>query len=640
MKSFDKTAWIALTARGVEQARLLRERLRLGEIHRPSRYGPVPNHGREHSFDESLAGLVPRWFERYDHLVFFLAAGAAARLIAPCLKSKKTDPGVIVIDESGRFVVPILAGHEGGANAFARRIAGAIGAIPVVTTGSDTAGGFDLFSLEERFGWVPDSASAFKTISRAILDQRPIAVVQEIGGPRTRLDPTALPDFFSAANGLEDLDTHKHEYLIWITDRIAEPPEGFTPDRVLRYRPKSLILGIGCERGIATEAVEEGIFQTLREAGYAFESVRALASIDLKADEPGLLAAAERFGWETIFFDAEQLATVRGIVNRSETVEACVGTPGVAEPAALRAAGVDRLLLEKRIVAPSGSSKRLTLALARASDYRRRSVEDDSGRVIFIGAGPGDPDLLAVKADREIRRADVLVYAGSLVSEEIVRRAPIDATLHDSAPLNLEEVGRIMIEAARAGKRVVRLQSGDLSLYSAIQEQMNLLDEAGVPFELVPGISSYQAAASALKSEFTLPEVAQTIILTRAEGKTKMPDAESLESLAAHRATICVFLSASLAQKVQERLSTAYPPDTPTAILYRVSWPDEEIVVTTLDRLASTIRERRFSRTTLIIVGEAIGGGKIRSKLYDKSHAHIFRRRTVEAESTAIERDV
>jgi precorrin-4 C11-methyltransferase len=179
--------------------------------------------------------------------------------------------------------------------------------------------------------------------------------------------------------------------------------------------------------------------------------------------------------------------------------------------------------------------------------------------------------------------------------------------------------------AVRAGQRVVRLQSGDTSLYSTIQEQMTLLDEAGIETEVTPGISSFQAAASALKSELTLPEVVQTVILTRAEGKTKMPPLEALESLAAHRATLCIFLSVLIADEVQEQLLTAYPADTPVAILYRVSWPDENIVTTTLANLAAEVREHRFTRTTLILVGEAIGGRKNRSRLYDKTHGHLFR---------------
>ena len=163
---------------------------------------------------------------------------------------------------------------------------------------------------------------------------------------------------------------------------------------------------------------------------------------------------------------------------------------------------------------------------------------------------------------------------------------------------------------------------------------MTLLDEAGVSFDMIPGISAYQAAAAALKTELTLPEVAQTIILTRGEGTTKMPGAESLASLAEHRATLCIFLSARLGKKVQEQLSAAYPPDTPAAILYRVSWPDEKIIVTTLARLAATICEHRLTRTTLIMVGQAVGGRRNRSKLYDKDHAHLFRRRTHEAKDS------
>jgi len=185
----------------------------------------------------------------------------------------------------------------------------------------------------------------------------------------------------------------------------------------------------------------------------------------------------------------------------------------------------------------------------------------------------------------------------------------------------------ITITAVQAGKQVVRLQSGDLSLYSAIQEQMALLDEAGIDYEAVPGISAFQAAAAALHSELTIPEVVQTIILTRGEGKTKMPAGESLAALAAHRASLCIFLSARLSRTIQEQLLTAYAPETPVAILYRVSWPDEKIIVTRLQDLHSEIRKHNLTRTTLILVGEAIGSRKNRSRLYHTTHAHIFRRR-------------
>jgi precorrin-4 C11-methyltransferase len=253
------------------------------------------------------------------------------------------------------------------------------------------------------------------------------------------------------------------------------------------------------------------------------------------------------------------------------------------------------------------------------------------GKVVFVGAGPGDPDLLTLKGRQALARAEVVVYAGSLVPEEILRHAPAAAVLHNSAPLTLEEVMDRLIAAARAGKRVVRLHSGDTSLYSAMQEQMALLDTAGIEYEVIPGVSSFQAAAAALKAELTLPEVTQTVILTRAEGQTPMPTGEALADLARHRATLCIFLSARLAQQVQEQLLGAYPPETPAAILYRISWPDEKIIRTELRCLAEEVRRHNLTRTTLILVGAALGErSDHRSQLYDQHHGHLFRARSRE----------
>ena len=252
------------------------------------------------------------------------------------------------------------------------------------------------------------------------------------------------------------------------------------------------------------------------------------------------------------------------------------------------------------------------------------------GKVTFIGAGPGDPELLTIKARNVLGRADVVIYAGSLIPEAILQYAPATATLHNSASLTLEEVLALLHTAVHSGKEVVRLQSGDLSLYSAMQEQITWLEAAGIAYEVIPGISAFQAAAAALRSELTIPEVVQTIILTRGEGQTPMPTQESLASLAAHQASLCLFLSARLSRKIQEQLLTAYPPETPVAIVYRVSWPDEKILLTELQHLHRTIREHKLTRTTLILVGQAIGARRNRSRLYDATHAHIFRRRSHE----------
>jgi precorrin-4 C11-methyltransferase len=628
MSESRQIALIAVTRRGIEQARLLRQRLRTGELHRPAHDGPAA-HPWEHAFAGPLAEQVPELFGRCDQLVFFLATGAAVRLIAPCLNSKHVDPGVLTVDESGRFVVPILSGHEGGANAFARRVAGCLGATAVVTTASDVLGGFSPDLLEEAFGWTAEPRERLKAAAVALVNGEPVAIVQEVGSSDTWLDDRELPPHVTFARKIQQLPQQSFSFLLWITDRLVEEDHGFVPDRILWYRPKSLVLGVGCERGISLAALEDGLARFLQEHRFSIAGIDTLASVDVKAGEEALVELARKNGWQTAFYSSAELSAVGGLPNPSEVVERCVGAPGVAEPAALLAAGTDRLLVEKQVLSSDFGPQRMTFALAR---FKRFADSSGQGRVTFLGAGPGDPELLTLKGRNILARADVVVYAGSLVPEAILRHAPKDAILHNSAPLTLEDVGRILVEAAQAGRRVVRLQSGDTSIYSAIQEQMALLDAAGIAYDVVPGISSYQATAAALGCELTVPEAVQTIILTRGEGQTSMPETEALSDLAQHRATLALFLSARLSEAVQADLLTAYPPDTPVAIAYRVTWPDEKIILTTLDRLHQTMREQNLTRTTLILVGQALKRGENRSRLYDARHAHIFRPRTQHAE--------
>lgn len=623
MSASPRVVLIAVTKRGLDMARLLRTRLRTGDVHRPRRYGRAA-HSWEHLFDGALAGRVPDLFARADQLVLFLATGAVTRLIAPCLSSKRTDPGVLAVDEAGQFVVPVLSGHQGGANAFARTVAGHLGAIPVITTASDVIGGLSLDLLEQAFAWTAEPAERLKSAARALVDGEPTAFVQEIGTSQSWLDQRELPENVTLVPDAGQLAGDAFTNVLWISDRLVEHPS-VDGERVLWYRPKSLVVGIGCERGITLEALRDGLERVLRKHRYAWSSIDTLASLDVKQDEEALVALAREQGWRTVFYSADELARVTGAPNPSAVVARCVGTPGVAEPAALLAAGAEALLVEKQVITSSLGPQRMTFALARRAEFQTASRQ---GKVIFIGAGPGDPELLTLKARRALQRAAVVVYAGSLIPEEVVRCASATAPRHNSASMTLEEVMAILIRSARAGKTVARLQSGDTSIYSAIQEQMTLLDEAGIDYEVIPGISSFQAAAAALKAELTLPESVQTIILTRAAGKTPMPHGEALEQLARHRSTLCIFLSATLAAKIERQLLTAYPPTTPVAILHRVSWPDEKIIVTELGKLRATIRANRLTRTTLILVGEAIAGRKNRSRLYDATHGHIFRSRS------------
>lgn len=634
MKSSTKIALIAVTHHGLEQARVLRTRLGHGELHRPAHLGDA-EHPWECRFDGAVSEQVPSLFARCDQLVFFLAAGAVTRLIAPCLVSKSSDPGVLAVDEGGHFVIPLLSGHQGGANAFARTVAGCLGATPVITTASDVLGGLSIDELADRFGWIAEPEERLKATAAALVNREPTAIVQEIGSRGSWLDETELPENVVFVSNAHRLPNQRLERIVWVTDRCVDDCHGLDEKRILWLRPPSLVLGVGCERGISIEALSDGLERFLHTQGFARASIRTLASVDVKADETALLELAKQHGWQTVFYPAEELARVHGIPNPSPVVEQFVGTPGVAEPAALLAAGSERLLVEKHVVTSSLSPRRMTFALSRLVSFQERTA---TGRVIFVGAGPGDPDLLTLKARQALRRADVVIYAGSLVPEAVLRQAPASAILHNSAPLTLEQVMEITKAAVSSGRCVVRLHSGDTSLYSAIQEQLAVLEDAGIECEVIPGISAFQATAAALKSELTLPEIVQTVILTRGEGLTKMPPGESLESLAKHKATLCIFLSARLVESVQAELLMAYPPRTPVAIAYRVSWPDEKIIVTTLANLAEEVRRQRLTRTTLFLVGEAIGGRRNRSRLYDHSHGHLFRARSRDETHPAAER--
>ncbi len=261
--------------------------------------------------------------------------------------------------------------------------------------------------------------------------------------------------------------------------------------------------------------------------------------------------------------------------------------------------------------------------------------------VYIVGAGPGDPELLTVKAQRLIHQADVIVFADSLVPPQLLLLARRDAEKIGSADKTLEDLLALMIARVKAGKSVVRLHSGDPCLYSATQEQMQALLEAGVPFEVIPGISVFQAAAARFRVELTVPEQVQTIILTRVSGRTQVPAAEELATLAAHQASLCLYLSARHVLQAQAQLLQHYEPDTPVAVCFRLGWPDERLWLVPLTEMACLTEREQLSRTTLYIVSPALAAAtippeiaplrqthplqKARSHLYHPDHARLFR---------------
>ena len=263
---------------------------------------------------------------------------------------------------------------------------------------------------------------------------------------------------------------------------------------------------------------------------------------------------------------------------------------------------------------------------------------DTKGKVYIIGGGPGDPELLTLKAKRIIESADLVIFADSLVPAEVVEFAKEGAQVIGSKELNLDQIMDLELAAVREGKTVARVQSGDPSIYGAILEQMRILEREGVEFEIIPGVSTAFAAAAVLKCELTVPEKSQTVIMTRMEGRVAMPPGEQLKDLAAHGCTLVIFLSITRMTKiVRELTSSGYTEDTPVAVVYRVGWPDQQVIRGTLKDIADKVRAAKITLQALIIVGEAvnpeIGGGAV-SHLYSSDYTHRYRRGEAAASGT------
>lgn len=242
--------------------------------------------------------------------------------------------------------------------------------------------------------------------------------------------------------------------------------------------------------------------------------------------------------------------------------------------------------------------------------------------IYFVGAGPGDPDLITLKGYRLLQQADLVIYAGSLVNPELLACTQPEARIYNSAGLNLEEIVALMEEGHTRGEKVVRLHTGDPSLFGAIGEQMDILDGKGIPYEVVPGVSSFLAAAAGLQREYTVPDETQTLIITRMEGRTPVPPGEEMRLLAAHGSSMVIFLSVDMIEKVVEQLQQGgYPPETPAAVVEKASWREERIIQGSLDNIAGLVRAAGIRKTALIMVGKFLKStGK--SKLYDREFSH------------------
>ena len=528
----------------------------------------------------------------YDAFVFIGAMGICVRTIAPYIEDKHTDPAVVCIDSFGLNVISVLSGHIGGANDLTRHIAAHLGAHEVITTQSDNAGLWPLDTLDKQFNWNMVGFDDINACISAFVNREPTALLMDIRDAGTDFLERTLPDHVTIVNSIDEVTPQRFRLLIQVTPFIIDTPPGVLE---VCYVPKVGVLGFGLASHPANyEHILEEIDEAITDNDI-MPCYKRFCTIDVKRDEEFCAKLQKETNSEVVYYTAEELAKIE-VPNPSPTVEKHVGTPSVCEAAAILGSNHGKLIL------PKIKGKNWTAALAIDHKYLR----EQKGHIEIVGAGPGDPDLVSVRGRKMLERADLILYAGSLVPKALTECHKPGAVVRSSADMALEEQCELMKKFYDEGKFIVRLHTGDPCIFGAIQEQMAFFDANHMEYHITPGISSFLAAAAELQSQFTIPERCQTIILTRGEGRTPMPEKEQLHLLAKSQSTMCIFLSASIVDDVQRELLQEYPEDTPVAACYHLTWPDQKIYRGVLKDLAQIVHDNHLTLTTMLVVGEAI----------------------------------
>ncbi len=578
------------------------------------RLGQQLHHFADSGFETeqiSRAEVAGRW-NTTDAFIFVGALGICVRTIAPLIADKHSDPAVVCIDSTGCNVISVLSGHVGGANDLTRTISSLLGAHEVITTQSDNTGLWALDILHRRFDWTVRDEEKMNDCIFAFVNRKPTALFLSVRNQGTDYLERTLPKHVTLVTSLDEVDD-RYQLCIIVSPFCEKTDADML---TLQYVPKAFTAGIGlAHQAGPAEAILDKMRQMLTDHNILPAAILHFCTIDVKRDEPVVSLLQEQYHQQVSFFSADELEGVK-VPNPSVTVAKHVGTPSVSEASAILGSNQGTLVL------PKVKGSNWTLAVAIDEQY----VRQNGGFIEIVGAGPGDPDLVSVRGRRMLERADLILYAGSLVPKELTDCHKDGAVVRSSASMSLEEQCELMKEHYEQGHFIVRLHTGDPCIFGAIQEQMAFFDKEGMRYHITPGISSFLAAAAELRSQFTIPERTQTIILTRGEGRTPMPEKEQLHLLARSQSTMCIFLSASIVDDVQRQLLMEYPENTPVAACYHLTWPDQKIYRGVLKDLARIVHDNQLTLTTMLVVGEAIDNRKGLSELYSKHFTHLFRK--------------
>ena len=520
-------------------------------------------------YDGPAAGALPRAFAECDAVVCFLAVGATVRLIAPLLNGKHADPGVVCVDEALRYAVPVLGAHKGGGNELARRVAETLGAEPVVTTASDAAGGAGLDEFGVDLGFTVEPGSDLAAVGAAILSGDRVTFTADEEWPWPPLPPTVV------RTGRPEPGVP----AVVVTDRTIDIPE-----RSVVFRPPSLTVGVGASRGAPAGEIGQLIEGTLTELGLCARSVRYLATAEVKADEPGVLAAAAGRGWRVVTFPASRLAAVP-VPNPSEVVRRAVGTPSVAEAAALMEAG-STLLAAKRV------SAHATVAVA-----RRRP----RGRLAVIGIGPGARDLMTPRAVAELRRAAVVAGLDTYLEQVADLLRPGTHVLASGLGAEQERAAEAVAQA-RAGRAVALIGSGDAGVYAMGSPALEIADDT-IDVIVVPGVTAALATAAVLGA----PLGHDHVMISLSDLHTSWPVIERRVTAAAEGDLVTCFYNPASARRTWqlgralELLAAHRPPATPVGWVRDATRPGQAASLSTLGEFDPALADMH----TLVVVGSS-----------------------------------
>lgn len=589
-------AIVAITRKGVALGRRLKPLFPGSQLYLPERFAVGATAG-EHAFALPVKEIVREVFDLYRHLILIMAVGAAVRLLASEIRGKHEDPGVVVVDEKGTFAVSLLSGHAGDANELAKRVAHSLHTQPVVTTASEVSGTIAVDLLGKEYGWELENGDNVTRVAASLVNGDRVGIYQDAGERKWWQKGVPLPDNIHIFTSIEAIKGANCQAALIITDRILdEDYQAFLPAHALIYRPRSLVVGMGCNRGTKAPAIEKAVTQLFAEHGLSFKSIRNIATIDLKKNEAGLLQFAQKYGLPIEYFDKETLSQVAFPSEPSATALKQVGTPAVSETAALVSSRNSCLIIPK-----VSYDRTVSLAVARipfdSQPWPKR------GKLFLVGLGPGDPTQMTFRAREALEASEVVIGYHSYI--KLVEPLIAEKEVITSGMTQEVQRARLAIKLAQEGKTVAIIGSGDSGVYGMAGLVGEILGRQGgeIDVEMIPGIPAFVASAALLGA----PVTGDFACISLSDYLVPWEEISHRLALAA-QANFVIIIYNPRSKKRQRQLAEAWEivrqhrsPTTPVGIVRNACREGQEVTITDLQHLL----DHEIDMNTTIIIGNS-----------------------------------